>query len=132
VSRVVIALGLWGLLDLAAGSLTAWLIEQYPAPAASGGLGWILAIVLGLFAVAFVLVLSRVAGQRVAQLISVVLLSVYSFQAVAALAWRLGATVAHGGDLLGFTRYAGGAVALAAALAVLGLVPGFGDRGEAG
>lgn len=131
-SWVVIAFGLWRLLDLAAAWLAARLIEQYPALAASGGLRWILVTVFGLFAVVFIVALSQIAGRRVALLVAAVLLGINSFQAVAALAWHLGAKVAPGGDLLGLTQYGGEALALAAALAVLAFVPGLKDEGEEG
>ena len=68
-------------------------------------------------------VLAEVAGRRVALLVASILLGINAFQAVAALAWRLGATVAPGGDLLGLTQYVGEAAALAIALLVLRLVP---------
>jgi hypothetical protein len=123
VSSAVIALGLWRLLDMVAEWLVARMVRDDPGFAASGGMRWLFLTVFGLFAVAFVVVLAEVVGRRVALLVAATLLGINAFQAVAALAWRLGATVAPGGDLLGLTQYAGEAAALAVALLVLRLVP---------
>ena len=132
VASAAIAFGLWRLLDLVAGWSVARVIRDYPGFAASDGMRWLLLTVFGLFAVAFVVVLAEVAGRRVALLVASILLGINAFQAVAALAWRLGATVAPGGDLLGLTQYVGEAAALAIALLVLRLVPSIMGDSETG
>jgi hypothetical protein len=123
-ASAVIALGSWRLLDLAAQWLVARAIRTYPGFAASDGMRWVLVTVFGLFAVAFVVVLAEISGRRVALLVGTLLLGFNVFQAVAALAWRLGAAAAPAGDLLGLTQYAGEAFALALGLLVLRLAPG--------
>jgi hypothetical protein len=131
-SSAVVALGLWRLLDILAEWLVAGVIRDYPGFAASDGMRWLLVTVFGLFAVAFVVALAEIAGRRVALLVGAALLGVNAFQAVAALAWRLGSTVAPGGDLLGLTQYAGEAAALALGLLVLLMVPGLTGDADAG
>lgn len=121
-AAAAVAFGVWRLADLAAGWLVARIIDRYPGLASSGGLRWLLVSVLGLFAVGFVVVLAELAGRRVALLVGSVLLGINAFQAVAALAWRLGTEFSPGGDLAGLTQYAGEAAALAVALAILLLV----------
>jgi hypothetical protein len=131
-SSAAIAFGLWRLLDLLAEWLVATVIPEYPGFAESDGMRWLLVTVLGLFTVGFIVVLAEVAGRGVASLVGTALLGVNAFQAVAALAWRLGATVAPGGDLLGLTQYAGEAAALALGLLVLRLTPGLTGDADAG
>ena len=107
------------LLDLAAGWAVGIAIGDYPRFAATEGFRWVLAIGLGLLAIAFVVAVARLAGRPVAYLLASVLLGINLFQAVASLAWRLGSAFSSMDDVLGLTQYSGEAVALAIAMVIV-------------
>jgi hypothetical protein len=123
VTSAVIAFGVWRLADLAVEWFVAMVAQAYPGFTATNSMRWMLLVVLGLFAVAFIVIVAEIAGRRVALLVASILLGINIFQAVATLAWRIGAALGSSDDLLGLTRYGGEAIALVVALALVEWMP---------
>ena len=124
VATFIVAFGLWWLLDIAAANVIRAAVQQRSALAATGVLQLVLAMVLGFLAVAFFVVLARVAGRRLASLLAAVLLGIYGIFGVASLAWRLGSPSFSLGGSMSLTRYAGEAAAMAIAMLVVRRMPG--------